>query len=426
MEVPVLPAMKETEASPAQGATISRAQRMLDALPAIVCVLDLTGPRLTGHNAALVRALGCTGEELLSRGVEALSAAIHPDDLAGLAARAAELAAARDGGVVEGELRARSVERGQEERIFAVRAQVFTRGDDGAVREVVVFAEDATARRRREQGRDRRGALLAALCDRGPVLMYAKDRDGAYLLASRAFEELVGATPGAIIGKTDSDFCPWEVASIYNDVDNLVRKNGAPFEAEEIVPQAQGDRTLYTIKFPFRGEGIPEGAVAGISVDITRVKAAERERETARDELIAAQQDTIRELVTPLLPIAEGVLVMPLIGFFDSARASRIIETLLEGVQRHSARIAIIDITGVKAVDTQVAEMLVQSARAVGLLGAQVVLTGIQPAIAQTLIELDVDLRGLITAGTLRSGIAYAYPVVQAGGGQEPRSLRRE
>src|SRR5262245_31151932 len=124
--MPAMPAMNETEASRTQGATISRAQRILDALPAIVCVLDLAGPRLTGHNAALARALGCTGEELLSRGVEALSARIHPDDLAGLAARAAELAAARDGGFVEGELRARSIEGGQYERIFAVRAEVFT------------------------------------------------------------------------------------------------------------------------------------------------------------------------------------------------------------------------------------------------------------------------------------------------------------
>ncbi|WP_437600796.1 STAS domain-containing protein [Sorangium sp. So ce590] len=99
---------------------------------------------------------------------------------------------------------------------------------------------------------------------------------------------------------------------------------------------------------------------------------------------------------------------MPLIGFFDSARASRIIETLLQGVARHSARIAIIDITGVKAVDVSVAEMLVQAARAAGLLGADVVLTGIRPAIARTLIGLDIDLRGLVTEGTLQGGIAYA------------------
>ncbi|WP_437968836.1 PAS domain-containing protein [Sorangium sp. So ce260] len=408
--------MKEIEASQAHGAGSSRAQRMLDALPAIVCVLDREGPRLTGHNAALVRALGCTEAELLSRGVEALSARIHPDDLAGLAARAAQLEAARDGEAVEGELRARGID-GSELRL-AVRAQVLTRGEDGAAREIFLSAEDVTERRRRELRLHRSEALLAALCDHAPALVHVKDGDGAFLLASRSLEELAGAAPGSMLGRTDKDFFPPEVASVFRDVERFVRTSGAPFEAEETVPHAGGERTFYTIKFPVGGDGIPEGAIAGVSVDITRVKAAEREREAARDELLAAQQDTIRELVTPLLPIAEGVLVMPLIGFFDSARASRIIEALLQGVERHSARIAIIDITGVKAVDAQVAEMLVQAARAAGLLGAQVVLTGIQPAIARALIELDVDLRGLVTEGTLQGGIAHAYPVGQARGGQ--------
>ncbi|WP_437486933.1 PAS domain-containing protein [Sorangium sp. So ce1014] len=398
--------MKETMAKEPRGASDGRAQRMLDAAPAILCVVDMTERRLTAHNAALARALGCTDEELAMRGVEALAARIHPDDLAGLAARAEQLKEARDGEVVEAELRAYG--RGEGERLFAVRAEVFARGADGAAREIFLSAEDVTERRRREQRLHRSEALLATFCDHAPVLLYAKDRDGAFLLVSRSLEEIVGAAPGSMLGKTDKDFFPPEVAAIYSDVDELVRKNGAPFEAEDPVPHAEGERTFYTIKFPVWGEGIREGAVAGVSVDITRVKAAEREREAARDELIAAQQDTIRELVTPLLPIAEGVLVMPLIGFFDSARASGIIETLLQGVERHSARIAIIDITGVKAVDVSVAEMLVQAARAAGLLGADVVLTGIQPAIARTLIELDIDLRGLITEGTLQGGIAYA------------------
>ncbi|WP_437977022.1 PAS domain S-box protein [Sorangium sp. So ce295] len=398
--------MNETRAKEQQDALSARARRMLDAAPTILCVVGLDERRLVAHNAALARSLGCTGEELSTRGVEALSDRIHPDDMAGLAASAERLRGARDGEVIEGELRARGRE--GDERIFAVRAEVFARSEDGAAREIFLSAEDVTARKRREQRLHRSESLLATFCDHAPVLMYAKDREGAFLLVSRSVEELVGATPGSMLGKTDSDFFPSEVASIYKDVDDLVRRNGVPLEAEDPVPDARGEKTFYSIKFPVWGEGIPEGAVAGISVDITRVKAAEREREAARDELIAAQQDTIRELVTPLLPIAEGVLVMPLIGFFDGARASRIIETLLQGVERHAARIAIIDITGVKAVDVQVAEMLVHAARAVGLLGAQVVLTGIQPAIARTLIELDVDLRGLVTAGTLRGGIAYA------------------
>ncbi|WP_437336256.1 PAS domain-containing protein [Sorangium sp. So ce394] len=398
--------MKETRGKDHHEATGGRAQRMLDATPAILCVVDMRERRLTAHNAALARALGCSDEELSTRGLAALSARIHPDDLAGLAARAERLSAARHGEVVDGELRA--LGREGDERLFAVRAEVFTRGEDGAAREIFLSAEDVTERQRRERRLLRSEALLAAFCERAPVLLYAKDGDGAFLLVSRSLEEIVGAAPGSMVGKTDKDFFPPEVAAIYNDVDALVRSSGTPFEAEDPVPHPGGERTYFTIKFPVSGEGIPEGSMAGVSLDITRVKEAEREREAARDELIVAQQDTIRELVTPLLPIAEGVLVMPLIGFFDSARAGGIIETLLQGVERHAARIAIIDITGVKAVDERVAEMLVQAARAAGLLGAEVVLTGIQPAIARTMIELDIDLRGLVTEGTLQGGIAYA------------------
>ncbi|WP_437636591.1 PAS domain-containing protein [Sorangium sp. So ce854] len=414
--------MTDTKASQAQESVSSRAQRMLDAVPVIVCVLDIKAARITAHNAALTRAAGCSAEELSARGVEALSCRIHADDLDGLTARAAGLASARDGEVVACELRARGRE--GDERLFAARAEIFSRGEDGSAREVIICAEDVTERRRAEQ-RQRSAALLADVCDHAPMLIHAKGPDGAYLLASRALQERAGAGPDGMLGKTDKDFLPPEVAAIYKDIDDLVRRTCAPFESEETDPRAQGERTFYSVKFPVRGEGLPEGSVAGISVDITRVKAAEREREAARDQLIAAQQDTIQELVTPLLPIADGVLVMPLIGFFDSARASRIIETLLEGVARHATRIAILDITGVKAVDAHVAEMLVQAAHAAELLGARVVLTGIQPAIARTMIELGIDLQGLMTAGTLQSGIAYAVPAAQARDGVVRRDLHR-
>ncbi|MGK3990377.1 PAS domain-containing protein [Sorangium sp. So ce136] len=419
--------MTETKASEAHEAISARAQRMLDAVPTIVCVLDIKAARLTAHNAALARAIGCTGEELSARGLEALSSRIHPDDLEGLAAHAARLASARDLEVIEGELRARGHEEDEEdERVFAARAEVFSRGEDGSAREVIVSAEEVTERRRGERRLRSSEALLATVCERAPVLIYAKDRGGAYLVASRSLEQLVGVAPGGMLGKTDRDFFPPEVASIYKDVDDHVRQGGAPFDAEETAPHAEGEKTFYTVKFPLEGEGIPAGSVAGISVDITRVKAAERDREAARDQLIAAQQDTIRELVTPLLPIAEGVLVMPLIGHFDGPRASRIIETLLHGVERHAARVAILDITGVKTVDAHVAEMLVQAARAAGLLGAKVVLTGIQPAIARAMIELGVDLRGVITAGTLHAGIAYAAPAGLARGGEQQRRSPRD
>jgi rsbT co-antagonist protein RsbR len=116
----------------------------------------------------------------------------------------------------------------------------------------------------------------------------------------------------------------------------------------------------------------------------------------------------LRELSTPLIPISDAVVVMPLIGAIDSRRAQQVMETLLQGLAQRQAETAILDITGVPVVDTQVANALIAAAQAVKLLGATVVLTGIRPEVAQTLVGLGIDLRGIITRASLQSGITYA------------------
>jgi len=136
--------------------------------------------------------------------------------------------------------------------------------------------------------------------------------------------------------------------------------------------------------------------------------AHEQERVELQQQVIAAQQAALRELSTPIIPIGEGVVAMPLIGNIDSARAQQVIETLLEGVGESRARTAILDITGVQVVDSQVADALLRAAQAVRLLGAEVIITGIRPEVAQTLVGLGLDLSGIKTLSTLQAGIAYA------------------
>ena len=146
------------------------------------------------------------------------------------------------------------------------------------------------------------------------------------------------------------------------------------------------------------------------SRDISERKRAEAEREALQQQIISAQRETLREISSPLIPISDKVVIMPLIGTIDSMRADQIMETLLEGVARLQADLVILDITGVPVVDTQVAQAFIQSAQAVRLLGAQVMITGIQPQIAQTLVHLGVDLRSIQTRGSLQDGIAAALP----------------
>jgi rsbT co-antagonist protein RsbR len=140
--------------------------------------------------------------------------------------------------------------------------------------------------------------------------------------------------------------------------------------------------------------------ILGVMQDFTERKNAEL--------TIQQQAAAIAELSTPLIPIREEILVMPLIGLVDSRRAQQIVETLLRGISGAGAKVAILDITGVPVVDTQVANALLQTARAVKLLGAEVVLTGIRPDVARMLVELGVELGSIITRATLQAGIAYS------------------
>lgn len=151
-----------------------------------------------------------------------------------------------------------------------------------------------------------------------------------------------------------------------------------------------------------------EAANAHLQSEIAERERLEQDRLLMQQKVIDAQQAALQELSTPLIPLARDVVVMPLIGTIDSHRAQRVIDTLLEGVMNNHASIAILDITGVQVVDTQVANALVRAAQAVQLLGSQMILTGIRPEVAQTLVALGVNLGNVLTYSTLQSGISYA------------------
>jgi PAS domain S-box-containing protein len=146
----------------------------------------------------------------------------------------------------------------------------------------------------------------------------------------------------------------------------------------------------------------------GIVIDISDRKQAELAQAELQQEVIAAQQRALAELSTPLIPVNDEVVVMPLVGSIDSQRAQEILETLLVGIEQQQARLVIIDITGVQIVDTHVANALVRAAQAVGLMGARVMITGIRPEVAQTMVNVGIDLSAITTRATLQSGIAEA------------------
>ena len=127
-----------------------------------------------------------------------------------------------------------------------------------------------------------------------------------------------------------------------------------------------------------------------------------------RERIIRQQQEAIRELSTPVLQVRERLLILPIIGVIDPHRARQLTEQLLRGIRTNRARVVVIDITGVAAMDATVANHLVQTVEASRLLGAIVIVTGLSPEIAQTLVTIGVDLGKMNTVGDLQGGIEEA------------------
>ena len=155
-----------------------------------------------------------------------------------------------------------------------------------------------------------------------------------------------------------------------------------------------------------------EPAANSIAITVSVGFVRERER------IIREQQEAIRELSTPVLQVRERLLILPIIGLIDPQRSRQVTEQLLRGIRANRAKVVVIDITGVAAMDANVANHLVLTVESARLLGARVIVTGLSPEIAQTLVNIGVDLGKMNTVGDLQGGIEEAertlgYKVVQ-------------
>jgi PAS domain S-box-containing protein len=248
---------------------------------------------------------------------------------------------------------------------------------------------------------------------RTPAMMHSIDTEGHIVSVSDLWLETLGYPREEVIGRKSNEFMTEESRrysskivlpsffkgdGIANDIHyQFVTKSG---EVRDFLLSATFDRDA---------AGVPVGALA-VLIDVTDRRKMERAlRESAvQAEVIRTQEASLRALSTPLIPVGDRVVVMPLVGSISKARAERILEALLAGVTEHRASFAILDVTGVPEVNETVAEALIHAAGAVRLLGAQAVLTGIQPQVAQALVQMGVDLGGIVTRNTLQSAIAYA------------------
>lgn len=141
-----------------------------------------------------------------------------------------------------------------------------------------------------------------------------------------------------------------------------------------------------------------------------------------REEVILRQTDEITEISTPVIRVWDGILALPIIGTLDSARTQVVMENLLQEIVESSSTIAILDISGVPAVDSLVAQHLIKTVAATRLMGAECIISGIRPEIAQTVVHLGIDLSNIVTKSTLSSALRHAFGLLKL----EVKKIQRE
>lgn len=267
---------------------------------------------------------------------------------------------------------------------------------------VLWYSQDVTAARQLERT-ERELRTFEVIVESSPDGVAIIGHDGAFTHANSAYRALAGGDAGL----------PTAVFAVHADahatVAEAMRQAGrvGTWEGGLTIRRPGGEELPVQVALVRLGAA-EEQRLAVIARDMTPFVEAERQRVVLQEQVIAAQRTALRELSTPLIPLADGVLALPLIGTLDVARAQEVMETLLTGVVRQRAHTAILDVTGIRSLDAQAADGLIGVARAARLLGARVILTGVGPELASILVDLNADLTGILTRDTLQSGIADA------------------
>lgn len=373
---------------------------LLDAIGYIVVVIG-TDHRILAWNREAERLYDCPREEAL--GKDYVQTFLPEEARAGVIANMRQVLA---GGVVPSAMNPVLARDGTLVYVQWHARPLFD--EEGRAVAVVASGYEITEYKRDRDRLERSQTELQEIIDNSPIVLFVKDLEGRFTLTNRVFDENLAHEKGFAVGKMDADILPPEVAASNVANDQAVLAANAPVEFEERIPQRDGLHIFWAVKFPLRDAQGKPYAVCGIASDVTALRRAEEERAAFQAQIIEAQRAALRELSTPLLPIAPGVVLLPLVGAVDSSRAALVLEALLEGVVAHRAEVAILDITGVRTVDAEVASGIAQAAKATGLLGAQVILTGVRPAAARALVDLGVDMGDIVTLSSLQQGVAHA------------------
>lgn len=273
--------------------------------------------------------------------------------------------------------------------------------------------------------------MLRTIIETVPALIYAKDLQSRFILANKMTRQHMNlASEAEIIGKSDFDFHDQTVAHQFRAEEARLMAEGSSQinHEQQVVNHSTAQPIWYsTSKMPLRDVAGNIVGLIGINHEITDRKHAETQLQNlkdvleervaertaalrqSQDQVIAMQAHLLRELSTPIIPVMQGIIVLPIVGSMDNTRASDLLRRLLAGIRQHRAQIVILDITGVALVDTHVANYLNKAVQAARLKGAETIITGISDSVAETVVDLGIDWSGIETLRDLESGLLVAF-----------------
>lgn len=254
------------------------------------------------------------------------------------------------------------------------------------------------------------------LLDDLPVSLMIYTPDGVLRAMNRRAEEFWAASRDAIVGRFNVLDDPQSVAQGSRErfarvlAGETIVTGVQPYDTSQVEVERRGDRQVWfrARMVPLVGEDGRPSHVALIHEDVTD-EVIRADAMAAAQAEIHDQRQAIDALASPIIQLWDDILTVPLVGTMDERRTMSMAERLLEAIVAFQADIVILDITGVPVVDTQVASALIQTARAITLLGCRPVLVGLRAEVAQTMVQLGIDLGQIVTLANLKAGLVWAF-----------------
>lgn len=246
----------------------------------------------------------------------------------------------------------------------------------------------------------KRERALCAVLNHADNVAWAIDPDGTIFVHAGGGTKHLGMVPGQILG--------FNYFQLYANVPPVIAAGRQALAGEVVVEHDSRvfDRYFTAITVPVRAPNGDITGVAGLTTDITTLKTTQQELEE-KLALIEEQQRTIQDLSTPIIEVWKGVVAAPVLGALNGERSDKLLERLLEYIVAKQIRFAVLDMTGAAAVDAATADALGRIVQAITLLGAEALLVGLSPSVAQTIVSLGISMTNVKTLRNLEEGLRY-------------------